>query len=303
MSDNSLYLAAGLQSGGTTLLSWCFLQRRDMDGILDLPFDQLIDMPAHAAPVSWCKMTVASFRWQDVADHYGFQGFQVLPLLIVRDVRDAYASLKHKEYGRNGTTAEDPPLRLRLLRFLRDWQQFHANGWPILRFESLLADPENVLRDTCSALGLSWDTGMMDWPKPGTQLCDISRGNETFWMTEQTGGLRGAIESQVVRAPVLNRAEAEWLDETFAAYNQANDYPAHAVTAELPEGEFQRPAFVLSNRKRLFDRIAAQDAELAESHLFRGRLVSRLINAFPYPRKMRRALRGHPDRLQRETEE
>ena len=35
--DRILYLCAGLQSGGTTLISWCFLQRSDMDGILPTP--------------------------------------------------------------------------------------------------------------------------------------------------------------------------------------------------------------------------------------------------------------------------
>ena len=36
---------AGLQSGGTTLISWCFLQRADTDGILDANNDVFADLP------------------------------------------------------------------------------------------------------------------------------------------------------------------------------------------------------------------------------------------------------------------
>jgi len=31
-----MILCAGLQSGGTTLVSWTFLQRRDTNGVLDM---------------------------------------------------------------------------------------------------------------------------------------------------------------------------------------------------------------------------------------------------------------------------
>ena len=38
---NVLYLCGGLQSSGSTLVSWCFLQRPDMDGVLDADSDLL----------------------------------------------------------------------------------------------------------------------------------------------------------------------------------------------------------------------------------------------------------------------
>ena len=49
------------------------------------------------------------------------EGWDVLPLLVVRDVRSVFRSLLGKDYGSNGITAEEPPLRMRLRRFEEDW--------------------------------------------------------------------------------------------------------------------------------------------------------------------------------------
>ena len=106
-----------MQSGGTTLVSWCFLQRKDMDGILDANNDVFADLPPSVArPFAWIKTTIGSFRVSEQIDYFRDLGWTVRPLLICRDVREAYASLRRKQYARNGTTAEDPPLRLRLRR-------------------------------------------------------------------------------------------------------------------------------------------------------------------------------------------
>ena len=44
----TLYLCGGLQSSGTTLVSWCFLQRADMNGALDADNDPRAQESAHA---------------------------------------------------------------------------------------------------------------------------------------------------------------------------------------------------------------------------------------------------------------
>src|SRR5579884_2021113 len=117
-----LYLCGGLQSSGSTLISWCFLQRGDMDGVLDARFYTLPQMPRPLnAPLAWCKFTVACFRFSEVQRYLEDEGWHVHPLLVVRDVRAVFNSLIRKSYGRNGVTADDPPLRLRLARFLEDW--------------------------------------------------------------------------------------------------------------------------------------------------------------------------------------
>src|SRR5262249_31765043 len=122
-------LCGGLQSGGTTLVSWCFLQRRDTDGVLDMPHDTIrTSFERIQTPIVWCKMPIGAFRWLDVCEVYQDLGWSPEAVLVVRDVRSAFASLMKKEYGYNGTTAEEPPLRMRFRRFLRDWELFQSRG-------------------------------------------------------------------------------------------------------------------------------------------------------------------------------
>ena len=53
------------------------------------------------------KMTIGAFRFLDVYDTYRDLGWQPAPLLVVREVRTAFTSLMNKDYGINGTTAEE----------------------------------------------------------------------------------------------------------------------------------------------------------------------------------------------------
>src|SRR5262249_29100148 len=93
-SRRRMILAAGLQSGGTTIVSWCFLQRRDTNGVLDMANESIhVSFGKVTEPIVWVKMTVGSFRWFDVSEVYRDLGWQPEPLLIVRDVRSAFSSL------------------------------------------------------------------------------------------------------------------------------------------------------------------------------------------------------------------
>src|ERR1700753_434627 len=96
-----LFLCAGLQSSGATLVSWCFLQRSDMDGVLDARFDMVPSMPPVKA-TPWLKFTIACFRFSEVRASLEDQGWSITPLLVVRDVRSVFNSLITKSYGRNG---------------------------------------------------------------------------------------------------------------------------------------------------------------------------------------------------------
>jgi hypothetical protein len=224
----TMILCSGLQSGGTTLVSWCFLQRPDMDGILDMWGDRVELMPYVDARIGWCKMTVAAFRWQDVADFYSDMGWTVQPLLVVRDVRAAYASLRKKFWAINGLTAEDTPFRIRLKRFLRDWEQFRANGWPIIRFESMLADPQGTLMQTCAKLHIPWDPAMMRWPKARDEIAGVDVANETFKGFLSGRGLHENMDSGKEREPKtvnIPSQDMKWLSDSFKEYNDENDYP------------------------------------------------------------------------------
>ncbi len=237
-----LYLCAGTQSSGSTLISWCFLQRADMDGILDQRGDILPALTPRAAhPYAWCKFTVNCFRLSEAMAYAADEGWDVRPLLVVRDVRAVLNSLLVKSYGRNGTTGEEPPLRLRLRRFKEDWETARRENWPMLQYEQFIHQPEQTLRDACAAMGLAWDEGMLHWPKQKSSILAPIHGNATF---RQTCGEDLAETLRPARADLtVDRIPPEdlaWLETEFAEFNQANGYPAQAERRTPWTGTVQR---------------------------------------------------------------
>lgn len=246
-----MILCAGLQSGGTTLVSWCFLQRRDTNGVLDMPSDVI--QPAFEKvkePIVWVKMTIASFRWLDLYETYRDLGWKPEPLMVVRDVRAAYSSLIMKPYGINGTTAEDPPLRMRFRRFLHDWELFRTNGWPIIKFEDLISEHRAVLSNICADLSLPWDEGMISWPKKTSEIAfnkdnyNKEKLQETFESSIEEGNLSTAkLQDRAnLRIDNLPVSELEWLEETFSAYNRFHRYPQEVRPTSSQETPTSLPA-------------------------------------------------------------
>jgi hypothetical protein len=227
-----LCLCGGTQSSGSTLVSWCFLQRRDTDGILDANNDVLARVPTDLRiRYTWLKTTICCFRMTELIEHFRDEGWQIVPLLVVRDVRNVFASLSQKPYGRNGTTAEDPPLRLRLRRFREDWERFRREDWPILRYESLLQDPETVLRSVCGRMGMPWDASMLTWPKQRGEIANTRHGNKTF-LTSLGRDLASTIRPESAKPLAISGDDLHWLEEEFAGFNVENHYPSHLKCAD-----------------------------------------------------------------------
>lgn len=284
-SVKPIYLCAGMQSGGTTLVSWCFLQRPDMDGMLDMPHCRIQDVPVSKAPIAWCKMTVCSFRWPEVAAVFRQWGWEdVRPLLVVRDVRHVMASLRLKNYGMNGTTAEDPPLRVRFLRFLEDWRLFRANQWPILRYESLVEQPEATLRAACGAMGLPWHDEMIAF-SGSKEDASLGSGNRSFHESLSYDGLDATLQRyrQSVfqrQAPGLPAEEVSWLDETFAAYNQVHGYNEDGCSFTDPDALPFYPTYMDQLRREKWVK-SAKNIQRLKKHPVFGRLIQawrRFIN-------------------------
>jgi hypothetical protein len=247
-----MILCSGLQSGGTTLVSWCFLQRADMSGTLDMWTEGLQLMPYVNTTYGWCKMTISCFRWQDVADFYADQGWTLKPLLVVRDVRSVYASLRVKPYGINGTTAQDPPLKIRFKRFFRDWEQFRANDWPIIRYESLITEPEETLKQSCSQLGIPWHEDMLTWPKSPSEIPRVEGSNRTFRDSLSGQGFEGCVirSEKGINTCGISMEDLSWLEKTFSEYNNIHGYPAHVPrdnAALLPD----RPKYLSTQHQKL----------------------------------------------------
>ena len=179
-SNQTLILCGSLQSGGSSIISWCFLQRPDMDGVFDANGDIICTVPQDIkTPYIWYKVTISGFRLREHIQHAEDEGYIVKPLLVVRDVRAAWASLSNKHYGHNGTTAEDPPFRLRMRRFLEDWQIFREKGWPIIRYDQFVQSPDKILQQTCKHMNLPWHEAMVTWPKPPESIINLHHGNKT----------------------------------------------------------------------------------------------------------------------------
>lgn len=236
MSSRILHLCGGLQSSGSTLVSWCFLQRRDMDGVLDARFDTLPELSPALRGGAWCKFTIACFRFSEVRAHFVDAGWTVRPLLVVRDVRAVFNSLIRKPYGRNGITADDPPLRLRLRRFGEDWKMFEERNWPIFRYEDMLEKPEAAMRDICSRMELPWDEGMLTWPKDAREISDAKFGNETF-VSSRGQALQQTVKPHLaaIKTTHIPVGDLEWMEQHFAEMNRVMRYPEHVPPTIAPD--------------------------------------------------------------------
>jgi hypothetical protein len=226
-----------------------------MDGVLDARFDMVPVMPAVQSQ-HWLKFTIAAFRFKEVMEHFEDEGWCVKPLLVVRDMRSVFNSLIKKEYGKNGTTAEDPPIRMRLRRFFEDWQLFREKGWPMLRFESLVADGAPVLQSACQQMDLPWDEGMIHWKKDESDIAAAGYGNETFLINLNTS-LEQSIDptKQGVATQNIPPADLEWMERQFAEFNKAMDYPEHVAPQGPPSPQRAIPDFQFTRR---YARIARQ---------------------------------------------
>ena len=236
----TMILASGLQSGGTTLVSSCFLKHPDLDGVLDMASDRIeVNLSRVSTSLTWVKMTTVAFSWQEVAEVYAIEGFEVYPLLIVRNPFDAWASLKNKWYGLNSTTAEDPPLFLRFRRFLHDWQFFMQKGYPIIQFESFISNPEQALKRACKSLPIEFHSGMLEKDTDLSGIAYVTESNASF-----VDSLNKGISNQIAtRARSIDETEYAWIlenmHELLAYYQYENSH--NVVPASPNQGLAPQP--------------------------------------------------------------
>jgi hypothetical protein len=257
-------LCSGTQSSGSTLVSWCFLQRSDTDGVFDARGDELPVLPKVADKFVWCKFTIQCFRFTEVRNYFQDAGWDVRPLLVVRDVRAVFNSLIKKSYGSNGTTAEQPPLRLRLRRFKEDWAVFQSRRWPTLKYEDLVDGGEAVLRDCCQQMNLPWDKSMVTWPKTGEEIADVAHGSPTFRAT-LADNFEQTVSPSMAKPSIANIPpdDQAWLEKEFAEFNAIHGYPANITRTQPWRNGKKRavPAFentrryALAQRKRRIKRL------------------------------------------------
>jgi len=209
-----LYLCAGMQSSGSTLVSCCFLQRQDLDGVYDMENSMIHqDFSRVSTNSVWVKMTIGSFRLAELAVLYQAQGWEVYPLFVQRDLQAVIRSLIGKEYGFNGATGDDPPLYIRVQRYLADLTKAQSEEWPILVYEELMQNPTLILNRTCKALGLPWSDSMTTWPKPESQIAYMSVGSPSLRATRKKSiGLLETIacyQKQLIKKSQENETDSD----------------------------------------------------------------------------------------------
>ncbi len=163
-----------------------------------------------------------------------------------------WASLCKKSYGRNGITAEDPPLRLRVRRFVEDWRDAAKNGTALIRYEDFVTSPEIALKLACTRLDLPWDPAMLTWPKEPECIADRKNGNGSFWSSRNTGLMQTLVRyREKPNGFVLPAADLQWLESEFRDFHELSGYPLHINVAAqtAPESDaFAGPSFEVTRR-------------------------------------------------------
>jgi hypothetical protein len=210
-----MVLCGGMQSSGSTLVSMSFLQRGDMDGVYDMD-NSLVqqDFSRISTDIVWVKMTVGSFRLKELADLYTAQGWRVRPLLVYREAEETMASLITKPYGMDGCNGDDPPLFVRLTRYMEDVEAAASHDWPVLDYAELIKSPEQELRRVCELLDLEFDSNMLTWPKAQDRIAYPALGSPSLNSTLETG--IGLVETIARYQTRKDRKQNKAADESAA---------------------------------------------------------------------------------------
>lgn len=294
----TLFLCGGMQSSGSTLASWCFLQRQDLDGVFDMENSQIHqDFTRVKTDPVWVKMTIGSFRLTELVSLYEAQGWIVKPLLVRRDLSLVYRSLRDKPYGFDGATGDEPPIFIRIQRYLADLDAAHANRWPILRYEDLIRNPREELHRICDLLGLIWDEAMVTWPKSEASIAYIANGNPTFHITKQ-GSADLLTTVSKYQQPDIQAKESHspgFLGAMVAAIDGSPDPSVQGPDGLPPAIMILPPVRFWGSRRQVLDRELKRLSGVLRSveyehkrilhHFFFGRLLklwNRFINhSFP----------------------
>lgn len=290
----TLYLCGGLQSSGSTLVSWCFLQRHDLDGIFDME-NSVIHQDfsrVHTESV-WLKMTIGSFRLIELVSLYEAQGWTVKPFLVHRDLVSVYRSLRGKPYGFDGATGDEPPIFIRIQRYLADLEVFRVRDWPVLSYENLVRNPRGELERVCTLLGLAWDEAMISWPKNETSIAYMANGNPTFQSTKQgTPDLFSSIAKFQQREATLKASnEADYLGIMLNDLDRSSSFTSKPTDNSALNNRTLPPVKFMGTRRQFleteYNRLSQTEYDLNRilNHVIFGRLLKlwkRFINSsFP----------------------
>lgn len=123
---------------------------------------------------------------------------------IVRDGRDVFDSWRKMDASKDCAPAVALDWRLKLGLIERAFARLPAERTLTIRFEDLLADPEQVARTACAFLGVDYEEGMLDFHKKSRRYVGdhhsqlifkpIEAGNQSKWRNNLSHAEKAAFD-------------------------------------------------------------------------------------------------------------
>jgi hypothetical protein len=124
-------------------------------------------------------------RWGDKSlntERYAETVFRCFPdariVHLIRDPRDRYASVLKRWKSKRGGIGTATAAWLGSVRLGEENQARYPGRYRIVRYETLVHDPEGTLRDLCAFIGEPYDPAMLDMS--GAEEFRASGGNSSF---------------------------------------------------------------------------------------------------------------------------
>lgn len=179
----NLRLLIGLQSGGSSLLSYCICRHSKVQGVFDGFHDRLISVNfLEANSINFIKFTCASYSPSEVISYYESAGYAVSAVILTRSLDEVYQSLKTKPYGYSSVYSDFPPLFIRFLRFTSfATGLFNVENQKIkfVDYDEFLKKPRHCLEEILRFYGFSFCPRVIEfYDKDADNF--LTNGNESF---------------------------------------------------------------------------------------------------------------------------
>lgn len=176
-------------------------------------------------------------RWGDKSlntERYAEAIFAAYPrakiIHMIRDPRDRYASARSRWKKMTGKAGAGAAMWMASAKLARENQQRYPDRYLVLRYESVVAQPEETLRQVCAFLGEPYAPEMLTME--GAPRLLEKGGNSSYGKRE-----RGVIASDSVAKyrKVLSPAEIAFIQGYCKSEMQEYGYAMDAIGFSLPE--------------------------------------------------------------------
>lgn len=170
-------------------------------------------------------------RWGDKSlntERFADEIFSVYPgakiIHMIRDPRDRYASAAKRWKKMKGKAGAGTAMWLQSINLAKRNQSCHPNDYKIVRYESLVAQPEKVMQDVCDFIGEAFDPQMLSMSGSPRLL---EKGSNSSFGRREPGTI--ATDSVARYRSVLQPADIAFIQSFTKHEMQHFDYPLEPV--------------------------------------------------------------------------